>query len=571
MDMAAKTPTLLPQSALALRVADIVVQVLAEAGVRMFFGIPGGAISAVYDALVDRDDLRVINTRHETGAAFMAMGYARSGGGLPAVLMTSGPGITNVITGLAAAHADGIPLIAIGGEVPRANFGKGALQEGSRYHLDILGMVRSVTKFSCEITTARGAATLVRKAVQTALSGRQGPVFISLPLDIACERVVPTATSTRVSTYFDFDEATLDAAATALQEAEHGMILVGSGCRSPEAASMLGAVASSLQMPVATTPKAKGVFPESDPLSLGIFGYGGHRTATAYLDEGVDVLLCVGAGLGETGTNGWSELLQPKKHFIQIDIDSAQIGKNYRVDTGLVGPAAVVLQKLLPRIRRRRSPVSPLADGPRHHNAEHMLEDTVPLKPTRAVTALQDLLPSDTIYTCDIGEHLLYVLHYLQIDRPDAFIVGTGLGSMGSGVGAAIGAKVAHPNRPVVSMCGDYGFQMFLGELATCVQDRIGVVFAVFNDARMRMVENGIEKIYGRHGRMDAPRMDFAGVAVAAGALGFRIESVADLNQLDLALFRGNRPVVLDIAIDPKAAFSVSNRVANLKNFTVIE
>src|ERR1700687_2877644 len=257
------------------RVADVIVQTLVELGVDTFYGIPGGAIASVYDALMDQESVTVINTRHETAAVFMAMGHSRVSGKLPCVLMTSGPGITNGLTGIAAAHADGVPLIVIGGEVPKKNFGRGALQEGSKYQLDVLAMVRSVTKFSAEVSNPRAAATLVRKAGATARYGRQGPVFLSLPLDVASERVPSIRSSPQVSTNFDVDEDVLTQAAEALQKAERGLILVGSGTRHPEAIRWVGTLAATLQMPVATTPKAKGLFPESDPLSLGIFGFRG--------------------------------------------------------------------------------------------------------------------------------------------------------------------------------------------------------------------------------------------------------------------------------------------------------
>ncbi len=548
------------------RVADVIVQTLAEFGVNTFYGIPGGAISSVYDALIDARGARVINTRHETGAVFMAMGHSRVGGSLPAVLMTSGPGITNALTGLAAAHADGIPLIAIAGEVPRKNFGRGALQEGSRYHLDVLGMVRSVTKFCAEVTNPRAAANLVRKAVQTALSGRQGPVFLSLPLDVSNELVAPSLTSTRVSTQFELDEDALDQAAEALQSAQRGLILVGSGARHPEAGRMVGSIASMLQMPVATTPKAKGTFPESDPLSLGVFGLGGHPSASEYLEAGIDTLLCVGCGLGETGTNSWSPLLQASDAFIQIDIDAAQIGKNYHVDHGLVGPANDVLREINARLRRRPRPAP--AGGVRYHEPEAMEAETSPLKPARILRMLQDRMPDETLFASDIGEHTIFALHYLRIDRPDSFIVNTGLGSMGSGIGSAIGAKIAAPRRPVVAICGDFGFQMNGMEIATCVQDRVGVVFAVFNDARMRMVEGGLQRIFGRAGQMDGPRVDFAALARSVGARGYTIRCEADLEAIPQEHLTGDVPCVLDFEVDPRSAFPVNGRVAQIKNFS---
>jgi acetolactate synthase-1/2/3 large subunit len=529
----------------------VIVSTLAELGVDTFYGIPGGAIGSVYDSLLDHPELKVVNTRHETGATFMAMGHSRVGGSLPCVLMTSGPGITNAVTGLAAAHADGVPLIAIGGEVPKKNFGRGALQEGSRYHLDILGMVRSVTKWAAEVTNPRSAATMVRKAVATALSGRQGPVFLSLPLDVASELVPPIKASTHVATTFELDDEMLTQAAEALQQSERALILVGSGARHPEAARLIGTLAATLQIPVATTPKAKGLFPESDPLSLGVFGHGGHPSATDYLDEKIDVLLCVGCGLGETGTNSWSQVLQPSKYFIQVDIDAGQIGKNYQVDYGIVGPAHLALRGLVSKVLRRHSKKVPT--GITYLDPDALKSEALPMKPARALSALQELFPSKTIFTADIGEHMIFALHYLKIDQPNGFIVNSGLGSMGSGIGTAIGAKVARPDRPVVAICGDYGFQMMGMELATCVQSRIGVVFAVFNDARMRMVESGQTRIFGRSGAMESPRVDFAALARSVGAHGFSIRSVEDLRRVPGSVLEGDLPVVLDFEIDPNA------------------
>lgn len=549
-----------------LRVADVIVQTLKQLGVTTFYGIPGGAICPIYDALVDHPELRVINTRHETGAAFMAMGHSKVGGSLPCILMTSGPGITNALTGLASAFADGVPMIAIGGEVPRKNFGRGALQEGSSSHLDILGMVRSVTKFSAEISNPRAAASIVRKAVATALSGRQGPVFLSLPLDIANERVLPMKSASQVSTQFSLDEETISKAAEALQTCDRGLILVGSGARNPEAVRLVGTLAATLNLPVATTPRAKGLFPETDPLSLGVFGFGGHPSASEYLEKGFDTMIAIGCGLGETGTNSWSPVLQPSRTFIQIDIDAAQIGKNYQVDYGLVGPSHLVLRSLVSKITRRR-PTLRDEGGVRYLNAQDLVDDSTPLKPARVIRALQEIVPADTIFTSDIGEHTIFALHYLRIDRPDGFLVSTGMGSMGSGIGAAIGAKVVKPDRPVVAICGDYGFQMSGMDLSTCVQSGIGVVFAIFNDARMRMVESGQSRVYGRTGVMHGPRVDFAMMARSVGARSVSVRTAADLEAIPAEWLNSAVPLVLDIELDPASAFPIHGRVAQMKNF----
>jgi len=546
------------------RVADVIVDTLRDLGVDTFYGICGGAIAPIYDALVDAPDLRVVQTRHETGALFMAAGYAITSGRVPCVLITSGPGITNAITGLASAKADGIPVIAIGGEVPRASFGRGALQEGSSHGLDTIAMVRSVTKYSAEIANPRSAANVVRRAVATARSGRRGPVFLSLPLDVANKQVVPTQMGSKVSTGFAMDDALVDDVARHLQEAKRGLIMVGSGARAPVAVASLRILAEMLQIPVVTTPKAKGLFPESSPLALGIVGYGEHASAHDYIESGPDVILAVGCGFGETATNNWRTPLEATDVFVQIDIDSSQIGRNYQVDIGIVGPAEAVLPTLAAKVRTR-PPNTALtgirrASHPRATGAE-------PLHPAQVIELLQATFPVDTIYTSDIGEHLLHTLHHLRVDQPDGFVGHLGLGSMGSGIGSAIGVKHARPERPVVSICGDYGFQMFGSELATCVEHRIGVVFAIFNDSRPRMVENGQMSTFGRTLVGGGPSVDYAALAHAVGARGVRVKSAADFEGLAAEVLESDGPVVLDIRVDPTARFENNARFATISHF----
>jgi acetolactate synthase-1/2/3 large subunit len=548
----------------ARRVANVMVDTLRELGVTNYFGIPGGAISPIYDALLDSPGARVIHNRHETGALFMAAGCSLMGK-LPCVLVTSGPGLTNAITGLASAFADSVPIVVIGGEVARKNFGRGALQEGSKYELDLQSMVRSVTKYQATILNPRSASAVVRRAVGTALSGRRGPVFLSLPIDVACESVVPSVSSSNVSTTFVLDEAVVDRAAKTLMASRKGLILVGSGARHPMAVTQIRILAEMLQMPVATTPKGKGLFPERNPLSLGVFGYGGHLSANRYIQDNPDVIFAIGCGLGETATNSWNPTLQPTGTFIQIDIDGSQIGKNYHVDLGLVGAAHQVLPGIISRLRSR--PYGQSEPRIVYHAPEDAATDRPLLHPARVISLIQRHFPADTIFTSDIGEHLMFALHYLKVDLPDGFLAGMGLGSMGSGIGMAVGAKYAAPDRPVVSICGDYGFQMFGMELNTCVQYGIGVVFAILNDGRMRMVEAGFERVYGRQLSADGPAIDFAALARAHGAHGVVIRTADDFAQLGPEVFQGVRPVVLDIRTDPGAMFANDGRNQQLSNF----
>jgi len=553
-----------PHRALRRRVADLIVDVLLEQDVDTFFGVPGGAISPVYDALGDGDRGRIICARHETTAAFMAAGWARVTGRVPALLMTSGPGITNAVTGIASAFADGVPMVALGGEVPRSNFGRGALQEGSRYQLDTLGMVRSITKLSLEATTSQGTISQLRRLVATASSGRQGPVYMSLPLDVATADAQITRTSSQVATEFKLDPEMIKDSALALDKAATGLILVGSGARGAKDAII--SLAQKLNMPVATTPKAKGAFPEDHPLSLGVYGYGGSADAKALLGRGIDVLLAIGTSLGETSTNNWSDLLKPKQTFIQIDIDGAQIGKNFAVDIGLVGPARAIIEALDRCIkhRPRALPTTPNR-GP---SIVPPPNDGQLLKTPEVLEVMQQKAPANTVYTSDIGEHLLFALHHLKIGYEAEFIAGIGLGSMGSGIGAAIGAKMGAPERGALSICGDYGFQMFgMAELATCVQEKTGVVFLVLNDASMRMVEAGFGSVYGRCPQIQGPRVDFAAISRACGGDGYNVSTMEELQNLPEDIFMRDKPVVIDVSIDPNQKFGANMRNVTLSNF----
>lgn len=552
-----------------IRAADAIVRTLDVLGVRTYYGIPGGSISPVYDALLDMPRARAIVSRHEAAAVFAAIGHARVSDELPCVLVTSGPGLTNALTAIASAYCDSTPVLVIAGEVPRKNFGRGAVQEGSRYAIDVLSMARSTTKLALEITNARSAPTLVKKAVATALSGRRGPVLLSLPLDVACEKSELPDISAQVHATFDIDERAVIEAARLVSEAERPMIWVGHGARSERAANLVGVLATALQVPVATTPKGKGIFPETDPLSLGVFGLAGHPSATGYLEDGVDVLLAVGCGFGDTATNGWSPLLQPRKNLIQIDVDASQIGKNYPVDLGIVGDAAEVLHRMLPHVRRRLR-IAP-AQGVRRINPERMGDDSVPLKPQRVIRELQDMFPDDAIFTCDIGEHQMFALHYLALRRPDAWILNSGLGAMGSGVASAVGAKIARPDRPVVAICGDCSFAVYGMELQTCVQHGVATVFAVFNDARPNMVVHGLTAIYGRGMHLDMPPTDLVALAESIGARGIRVQRPEDFGEAALAAVRGDgerRPLVLDIRIDSGEVLAGNARLAQISQFT---
>lgn len=542
------------------RGADVLVSMLAEAGVEVLFGLPGGAISPVHDALLD-SPIHNVTTRHESGAMFAAAGYAHTTGKLGVVAVTSGPGFLNAMTGLASAWCDGLPVMLLVGEVPRHAHGKGVLQDGSAHGLQLVEMARHVTKLAAEVPRPSALPHLVRRAIATAMSGRKGPVMLTLPLDVTNALM----STPRVGGAITIGEAmapeTVDEIAELLCEASHPLILAGSGVRGSGAPARLVAVAEQLQCPVATTPKAKGVFPETHPLSVGVLGMGGHGSARRYLDGGVDVVLAIGTSLGDMATDGFAPKLQATRAMIHVDIDARQIGKSYEPTHAVVASASSFLGALAAHVGHganlgRRS-------GGGGVERQQLSSSTTPglVASSDAVIELQRALPPDTIFTVDSGEHFLFATHFLEISHPDAFLVMTGLGSMGQSIGAAIGAQLAHPNRTVAAICGDGCFAMNAFEIATAVAECLPLRIFVFNDGRLGMVEKGHETVYGRRPDYPTTPLDVCSVARGLGAATVRIDSKSQF-----ATARGYLsnpgPVVFDVRIDHRIVLSSRDRVS---------
>ena len=544
-----------------MRASDLLVGMLADAGVECVFGIPGGAISPVHDALID-SRIRVITTRHESGAMFAAAGYARATGKLGVVAVTSGPGVLNAMTGLASAWCDGVPLLLLVGEVPRAAQGKGVLQDGSAHGLQIVEMARHITKLSAEIPRASALPHLVRRAIVTALSGRCGPVMLTLPLDVTMAQITPPRVGGSITVTSTIAPDMLDEVATLLREAQRPLLLAGSGVRGHGAPEHLRAVAERIACPVATTPKAKGVFPEAHPLALGVLGLGGHRSSRRYLENGVDVVIAIGTSLGDMATDGYSPFLQARRALVHVDIDAQQIGKSYSPTHSIVAPAAGFLRGLADRLGEEVTLRLRALPGGVERHALISSSRTDRIAPHDAIAELQDVLPPDTIYTVDSGEHFLFAAHYLETNLPDAFLVMTGLGSMGQSIGAAIGAQLAHPNRVVAAICGDGCFAMNAFEIATAVAERLPLRVFVFNDERLGMVENGHQTVYGRHPDYPTTPLDVCAVAQGLGATVLRVDGVGQIHAAGDLLRRARGPVVVDVRIDPTIALPKRDRVS---------
>jgi acetolactate synthase-1/2/3 large subunit len=547
------------RSTVALQLLDV----LRDFGVNTVFGIPGGTVSALYAALLSRPDVKIVTAKHETGAMFMALGYAVATGRPGVVLTIAGPGITNALTGLASAFYEGAPVIHIAGEVPRTSFGRNALQEGSSSTIDAVALARPMTKFSAQITRAGSAAAVLRKALNTAYSGRRGPVFLSLPLDVANEPAPDQPLFGTVRSSFEINAQACHEAVETLAAAERPLILAGSGSRDSTSRRSVRRLAEYIGSPVAVTTKAKGVFPEDHPLYLGIFGFGGHDSVTDYLADGIDVLLVCGSGLGDIATNAWSPMLKAKKKFIQIDIDAAQLGRNYPIDIGLLGPVDAVVGRMLEHRSERIQHHQVSWDGPRYQPIGR--SSTGALTAAEVMITLNRVCPPTSVFTTDIGEHLAPALHYLRVREGGDYLGCIGFSSMGSGICSAIGYNFGTGTRRVFAICGDGGFLMYGSELATAVQHRVPTTFVIFNDSRLNMVHHGMRDVYGVTPDFSTQTVDFVGLAKSVGADGYLVRTTDELAAAIQAPVDG--PLVLDVRFDPDARLTASQRNAALRQF----
>jgi len=540
-----------------------ILDVLQEFGVDTIFGIPGGAISPIYGGLLQRPGIRAITAKHETGAVFLAMGHAMATGGLGVVVTTSGPGMTNALTGLASAFYEDIPILVIAGEVPTTAFGRHALQAGSASEFDAVALAHKCTKFAAQVVRADSAAALVHKAIRISLSGRRGPSFLSLPLNISGAVTARPPIGGRVNVSFDIDPAGCRRAMTLLVDAKRPLILAGSGCRSSAGRAALLRLAEATGASVAVSPKGKSVFPEDHALYLGVFGFGGHESVIQYLKDGVDVLLVCGSSLSDFSTNAWSPLLAASTAFLQIDIDAAQLGNNYAIDLGLLGPVDMVVEKMLEHVAPPRRRAAPPHSG--------VITQTPRSSPNQALTSpevvltMNEVCPADAVYISDLGEHLSIALHYLKVGRRGSFMTCLGFASMGSGVCSAIGYQMADRSRRVYTITGDGCFLMYGSELATAAQHRVPVTIVIINDSRLNMCALGFRDQFGASPDLSTQIIDFAQVARGMGATAYLVRTHKELVAALGAPADG--PVVLDVRIDPDIRLEGSQRTAALVQF----
>ncbi|MDD5258898.1 MAG: thiamine pyrophosphate-binding protein [bacterium] len=558
-------------------------QYLEQERVRYIFGIPGGPLMPLYDTLYDTPNITPILSKHEEGAAFMANGYARVSGELGVCCATTGPGTTNLFTGTAVCYTDSVPVLFITAQVATAAFGKGAFQETTSHTINVVEMMRYITKFSAMPANEHEMPELVKAAIRSALTGTPGPVHINIPADFMTKEIDHTllpSDSYHVRNH-SFDRVAVKEAARYLLQAQRPAMLIGNGVNIARANQEVRDLAERLIIPVATTPKGKSAFPENHLLSLGVFGFGGTPLADKYLlSEDVDVLLCIGTSLGEVSTHAWDQRLNPRLALIQVDIDAEQLGKNYPVTVGITGDAKAALAEILYQINRD---LKWLTYTPRISakdiyffkkqyqtfiNEEKMYAEDIPLKPQRLIKDLRDSLPIDAIVFCDIGNHLAWAIHYFQTYLPQTFFHNFDFGAMGYATAAAIGGKLAAPNRPVISIIGDGCFAMNGMEVATAVNYNIPVIWVVFNDARLGMVYHGQQlQFKERYLASSFQRMDIARIAESLGAQGVKVERPGELKQVMPQVLASKKPTVIDCTIDAEEIPPIQSRIQALNRF----
>lgn len=566
-----------------MNAAEFIVQMLEEEGVEYLFGVPGGAIEDLNIAVHKSKKIKPIITKHEAGAAYIADGYARVSGKLGVCCSTAGPGATNLITGMATSYADYVPVCALTGQVATTVFGKGAIQESGAEGINMAVIFRHFTKYSGMVLNEHRTQYMVQKALRMAHTSPGGPVHLNLPADIMKRPTQKEISSNNRLQTRSYDPEATKTAAQILSRAKRPAIIAGWGVALSRGAKELMELAELLDIPVAASPKAKGIFPESHPLSLGGIGFAGSTIAKEYITKGdVDVLLAVGTSFNEMMSSGWDENILPVEHLIHIDVDAGKIGRNYSTSLGVIGDARTTLKAISKRIKKelgdetlaKRLNVSNARQAVKFlRNREALLDEESENKngkyhPRNLVKDIQTYFPDNTLYFADIGNVMAWAIRHLSIDNPYSFFVSLGFGGMGHASAAPVGAQLAAPDRPVVALVGDGGFLMNGVEVATAVEYNLPVIWIVFNNAMFGLVYHG-RKLFPQPIPEGLPsryrRVDFAQMAQGLGARGIKIDTPEQFTQeMVEGILAEKRPTVIDIRIDDEAVPPIHSRIKTM-------
>jgi acetolactate synthase I/II/III large subunit len=548
--------------------SELAVKVLEKNEVKYTFGVPGGHLLKLFDSIKE-SNLTPILTKHESGASFMATGYAQVSGKLGVCIGTVGPGATNLVTGVASAYMDSVPIMVLTAQVGNSAIGKGGLQEatGQGRTVDHVEIFDGLTKYSTLVNNGIKLNQAFNNAIKLALNGRPGPVHLDITADtFASEVDVDEKLIKKINRIpMGGSPSSISEAAETLAKAESPAILAGAGAL--DAYTELGELVDKYSIPIATTLRAKGVVPENHPLSLGIVGLYGTNIANKYLRSDVDVLLAVGTSFSEFTTHTWDPRFQPDLALIHIDVDPWEIDKNYQSTVSILGDSRLTLTLLLAELehmdvkQRNNDSLVKEKEQRQYFSDKAMSSEAVPIKPQRMMKSLRDALPEDTIVFGDIGNNLAWVEAFFQSRKPKTYYITSSLASMGYGVSASIGGQIAAPGRQVVCICGDGGFQMQGMEVVTAVNYDVPVKWFIMNNSTLGMIKDTQDVLFkGRTLNTDFINPDYVKLAESMGAVGLRATKPDEIIDVTKEALDNGRPTIVDIVIDPDEAPSFDAR-----------
>ncbi len=542
--------------------SEIVVQCLKDEGVEYIFGYPGGAVLHIYDAIFQQNDVKHILVRHEQGATHAADGYARATGKPGVALVTSGPGATNAVTGIATAYMDSIPMVVLTGQVPTPFIGSDAFQE-----VDTVGITRPCVKHNFLVKDARDLAETFKKAFYIATSGRPGPVVIDIPKDITDPGVkIPYKYPKKISmrSYNPVVRGHLGQIKKAvgmILSAQRPMVYSGGGVVLGNASEYLTELVKKLGLPITSTLMGLGAYPSSDKQFLGMLGMHGTYEANMAM-HGTDVLVAIGARFDDRIT-GHVQRFCPNAKIIHIDIDPSSISKNVRVDVPIVGPVDSVLQEMLKVLKDGKGKQDKAAlkewwsqiERWRSKNCLKYDQNSKMIKPQHALEVLHKVTNGDAYVCSDVGQHQMFAAQFYGFDKPRRWINSGGLGTMGFGLPAAVGVKMAHPDAEVVVVTSEASIQMCIQELATCKQHNLPIKILMLNNGFMGMVRQWQEFFYeSRYSQSVVENTpDFIKLAESYGHIGMRIDKKEDLEKrIQEAFAMKDQLVFIDVVVDPE-------------------
>jgi acetolactate synthase I/II/III large subunit len=534
--------------------SQAIIKSLTDEGVDVVFGYPGGVLLPLYDVIYD-SDLRHILVRHEQCAAHAADGYARASGKVGVCIGTSGPGATNLVTGIATAYMDSSPILALAGQVATPLIGNDAFQE-----VDTIGMTMPITKHSYQVMNASEIPQMIKSSFFIAGTGRPGPVVVDLPKDVQEDELeYPSEIKIDLPGYKPTQKGhprQVKRAAETIMNAKKPVILAGGGVILSDSSKELQKLSKLVRAPVTTTLMGKSSFPEDNPLALGMLGMHGRKVSNLVVDE-CDCLIAIGCRFSDR-TTGDVTKFAPHAKIIHIDVDPAEIGKNVDVDIPIVGDAKIILSHLLRVIKqtetRQKSNWADYVLSFRASCMPRLSFNETPLKPQQVIKEISEAITDDTIVTTDVGQNQMWMAHFFTTRNPRTFISSGGLGTMGFGFPAAMGAKVALPEQDVVAVCGDGGFLMVSQDLATVKEYDIPVVICVLDNRYLGMVAQWQRLFYEErisHTHLGSVP-DFVKLAKAFGVNASKVERPGEMKETLKEALESGEPTLIDVIIDPK-------------------